>query len=128
LGEDGGHRPLALPQEIFLVPKQELSLVPKLLLGNGFWPKLCLGTFNSDRIIFPLNYFAKWTFATKGVPKQELGNQRRGQGVSLPGPPPNNSPSAWEPKKVNDDPGSPRGGLFLGAITSLPFSPSWEWR
>jgi hypothetical protein len=35
-----------------------------------------LGTSIVIRIIFPLNYFAKRSFATKGVPKQELGNQR----------------------------------------------------
>jgi hypothetical protein len=38
-----------------------------------------LGTSISDKIIFPLNYFAKRSFATKGVPKQELGNQKRGR-------------------------------------------------
>jgi hypothetical protein len=59
-------------------------LVPKLLLGNEVLAQALLGRHNESRILFPLNYFAKRSFAAKGVPKRELGNQRRTIPVSAP--------------------------------------------
>ena len=61
-----------------------LILVPKLLLGNAiFLPQLGWGTsLAASRKILSITLFAKRSLASKGVPKQELGNQKiSGTGV-----------------------------------------------
>ena len=55
-----------------------ITLVPKLLLGNALVAQAVLGYFLMQKpdSITHEEYFAKRSFATKGVPKQELGNQK----------------------------------------------------
>ena len=60
-----------------------LILVPKLLLGNvQIWPKLCLGTLIIELFDCLTNTFAKQSFASKWVPKRELGNQNKQEKVT----------------------------------------------
>jgi hypothetical protein len=58
-------------------PEAHEWLVPKLLLGNAiFLPQLGWGTsLAASRKILFITLFAKRSLASKGVPKQELGNQ-----------------------------------------------------
>ena len=58
--------------------RNPLILVPKLLLGNAiFLPQLGWGTSSAgSRKILSITLFAKRSLASKGVPKQELGNQK----------------------------------------------------
>jgi hypothetical protein len=55
---------------------ESYCLVPKLLLGNEVVAQALLERLNSESgIIFPSKHFAKWNLASRGVPKQERGNQ-----------------------------------------------------
>jgi hypothetical protein len=59
------------------VPLEHEGLVPKLLLGNVIGAQALLGQHAVIKRDFFLISLAKQSFASKWVPKQELGNQKK---------------------------------------------------